>query len=160
MQIYLLRHGIAEHTSPGGSDAARELTPEGREKIREAMKVAARAGVAPSLIITSPYRRAVSTARIAAEVLGYRGEIAASRTLEPGGDPRAVWEEIRVHRAERSLLLAGHEPLFSALGAYLLGAPEVNIDFRKGALLAIEIPAFGAQPRGILKWMLTAKLCG
>jgi hypothetical protein len=36
--------------------------------------------------------------------------------------------------------------------------PDLYIDFKKGALLAIEMPAVGPQPRGILKWMLTARL--
>jgi len=31
MEIYLLRHGIAEDSSPSGSDADRRLTDEGRE---------------------------------------------------------------------------------------------------------------------------------
>src|SRR5512138_3795932 len=110
MLIYLLRHGIAEPGSATGSDADRELTEQGRQKIREVMKVAGRAGVAPSVVISSPYRRALATARIAADLLG--GELVQSRVIEPGGDPRSVWEEIRVHRSEESLMLVGHEPLF------------------------------------------------
>jgi phosphohistidine phosphatase len=157
MQIYLLRHGIAESVSTTGLDADRELTEPGRQKVRQVVKAAGRAGIAPTLIISSPYRRALATAKIAADLLG--GELVESRTIEPGGDPQTVWEEIRVHKGEESLMLVGHEPLFSALGAYLLGAPEIHIDFKKSALMAIEIPEFGALPRGILKWMLTAKLC-
>ena len=45
MEIYLLRHGIAEDASPGSSDAARELTPEGREKTAAVLKRARGAGV-------------------------------------------------------------------------------------------------------------------
>lgn len=160
MWIYLLRHGIAEDRSASGADADRELTNEGRQKLREVLKTAARAGVEPSLVLTSPYRRALDTARIAAEVLGYNGELLQTGTLTPGGRPDAVWEELRVHRGERAILLAGHEPLFSALGAYLLGAPELYIDFKKGALLAIEMDGFGARAHGVLKWLLTAKLAG
>jgi phosphohistidine phosphatase len=156
MEIYLLRHGIAEaHAS---SDAERDLTGEGRRKVHEVMKVAARAGVRPALVLSSPYRRALETARIAIEVLGYRGDLVRNQALVPDADVRAVWEEVRAHRTEESLLLVGHEPLFSSLGAFLLGVPELHIDFKKGALLALEMPAFGAQPHGILKWMLTVKL--
>jgi phosphohistidine phosphatase len=133
MQIYLLRHGVAESQSTTGADADRELTDEGRQKVREVMKAAARAGVAPSLVISSPYRRAASTARIAVEVLGSKSDFLRSNALTPDRDPEAVWEEIRVHRHETAVLLVGHEPLFSELGAYLLGAPELHIDFKKGA---------------------------
>src|SRR6266849_7843487 len=36
MTLYVLRHGIAETTAPGGNDAARHLTPRGRAKMRAA----------------------------------------------------------------------------------------------------------------------------
>jgi phosphohistidine phosphatase len=158
MEIYLLRHGVAEVSSDSGADADRELTNEGRHKVKDVAKAAARAGVVVSMVVTSPYRRAVETARIAAGALGYEGDLLRSDALIPGGDPAAVWNEIRVHRDERAILLAGHEPLFSALGAYLLGVPDLSIDFKKGALLALEIDGFGPRPRGVLKWMLTSKL--
>jgi phosphohistidine phosphatase len=65
VQIYLLRHGIAENTTP---DSERALTPEGREKLRRVLARARAADVALSLILSSPYRRAIETAEIAAEV--------------------------------------------------------------------------------------------
>jgi phosphohistidine phosphatase len=156
MEIYLLRHGIAE--AQAATDAERALTGEGKRKVHEVMNAALRAGVRPALVLSSPYRRAMETARIAAEILEYKGEIVRAQTLVPDADVHAVWEEIRVHRSEASILLVGHEPLFSSLGAFLLGVPELHIDFKKGALLALEMPAFGTRPHGILKWMLTAKL--
>jgi phosphohistidine phosphatase len=160
MQIYLLRHGIAEVHSASGADADRELTDEGREKVLSVAKAAARAGVAPSLVITSPYRRALETARVAVQALQYTGEIVRSNALIPESHPLAVWDEIRTHREEGAILLVGHEPLFSSLSAFLLGAPELEVDFKKGALLALEVGGFGARPRGVLRWMLTARLAG
>jgi len=59
-----------------------------------------------------------------------------------------------------SVMLVGHEPLFAMLAAYLMGVPEAKIDFKKGAIIAIEAPSAGSAPRGILKWMLTPKLAG
>ncbi len=158
MELYLLRHGIAEEHAR--SDAERELTAEGRDKVRDVMKTAARAGVTASLVLSSPYRRALATARIAAEELRYKGQIATTPVLQPGGGVEAVWDEIRAHSDETSILLVGHEPLFSSLGAFLLGAPELRIAFKKGALLALDMPSVGRRPSGILNWMLTARLAG
>lgn len=149
MEIYLLRHGIAEEGHP---DAARALTSEGKEKLRRVMK---RAGVKPSAILTSPYRRAMETAAIAAEELGYDGEIERAQALTPDGSPEAVWEEIRAHKSERGILLASHEPLMSATVAFLLGAPGLHVDMKKAALVRIDVDRFGPQPLGVLKWMLT-----
>ncbi|HLJ14139.1 MAG TPA: phosphohistidine phosphatase SixA [Bryobacteraceae bacterium] len=158
MQIYLLRHGIAENGRTGQSDSERSLTSEGRKKLREILCLARDAGVSASLILSSPYRRAVQTAAIAAEVFSYKEELLRTRALEPTASPSDVWEEVRAHKGEEQLLLVGHEPLFSSLGAYLLGAQELAIDFKKGALLRIDLESFGAQPHGVLKWLLVPKL--
>ena len=61
MELYLLRHGIAEDHAT--SDADRALTDEGREKVHRVMKRAAASGVSPSLIISSPYKRAPRNCR-------------------------------------------------------------------------------------------------
>ena len=160
MEIYILRHGIAEDGQAGQPDGERALTPDGKKKLRNVLKVAASAGVTPALILTSPLRRALQTAQIAAEILDYKGELLRTKALEPGSEPRAVWEEIRVHKDETNILLAGHEPLFSRLTAYLLGCPNLQIDFKKGALACVEMDRFAAEPHGVLRWMLTSKLAG
>jgi phosphohistidine phosphatase len=158
MQIYILRHGIAEDSVAGQSDSERALTPEGKKKLRSVLRVAREAGVSPALILTSPLKRAVQTAQLAAEMLGYKGDLLRTEALEPGAHPRKVWEEIRVHKDESEILLAGHEPLFSSLTAYLLGSPDLQVDFKKGALACVEVDRFGAEPHGALRWFITPKV--
>ena len=158
MQIYILRHGIAEDAKPGGRDADRELTAEGRKKLREVLRAARGAGVAPSLIVTSPLKRALQTAEIAAEILGYKEDVLRTKTLVPGAAPREVWEEIRIHKDIEQLMLVGHEPLLGSLTGYLLGSPLIEVDFKKGALARVDMRQFTAEPRGILKWLLVARL--
>lgn len=158
MELYLLRHAIAEDRSPSGRDEDRRLTDEGREKLRRVMKRASKAEVAPSLILSSPLVRAMQTAEIAAEILTYAGEIVRVDSLTPDSSPKDVWDEIRTHKDETAILLAGHEPLFSATTAYLLGATRSMVDFRKAGLVRIDVHGFGASPAGVLQWMLTPKL--
>jgi phosphohistidine phosphatase len=158
MELYLLRHGIAEEHSATGRDADRSLIEEGREKLRRVLKRAASAAVSPSLILSSPYKRALETAEIAASELHYEGQILRSGSLTPDSSPSSVWSEIREHRNEASILLAGHEPLFSATVALLLGSTHDMIEFRKAALVRIDIHSFGPTPQGVLQWMLTPKL--
>jgi phosphohistidine phosphatase len=160
MEIYIFRHGIAEEGRAGQPDSERALTSEGKKKLRNILRVANEAGVQPSLILSSPYRRAVQTAQLAAEILEYKGDLVRTQTLEPGSHPRMVWDEIRVHKNERQILVAGHEPLFSALMAYLLGCQNLQVDFKKGAIVCVEIGRFDPEPHGVLKWMLTSKLAG
>lgn len=158
MQVYLLRHGIAEENRSGKSDAERQLTAEGRRKLRETLRTVAEADAKPSLILTSPLQRAVQTAEIARSVLNHKGDLLETEALLPGANPEQVWDEIRVHKDEPELMLVGHDPLFTHLAGHFLGFPELNIDFKKGAILRVDFESFGPSPKGVLRWFLVAKL--
>ena len=158
MEIYLLRHGIAEDGRPGGRDSDRALTAEGEEKLRRVLKRARQSGVAPGVILASPYRRAVETAQIATQILEYGGEIVKTHALVPNATPLQAWEEICSRRTEEAILLASHEPLMSSLAAFLLSSPALQVEMKKGALVRVDCGNFGPAPRGVLKWMLTAAL--
>jgi phosphohistidine phosphatase len=158
MELYLLRHAIAEDRSASGRDADRKLTAEGLDKLRRVARFAFAAGVRPSLVLSSPYVRAFETATAAARVLDYKGDILKTDRLTPDASPSDVWTEVRGHRGEESILLVGHEPLFSALASWLLGSARLMIDFRKAALVRIDFDTLGAEPRGVLQWMITPKL--
>ncbi len=160
LEVYLLRHGIAEEGRPGSRDADRALTPEGKRRLRETLNVARSAGASPQLLLSSPYRRAVETARIAAEVFGFKGQIIESAAFTPGSDTRAAWEEIRLYAGTGSLLVASHEPLTGLLIGFLCGTPNLIVDVKKGSLTRVDLDHVGAQPRGVLKWMLTPRLAG
>jgi phosphohistidine phosphatase len=157
MEIYILRHGIAEEARAGMPDAERALTDNGREKLRAVLERAREAGVKPSLILTSPYRRAQQTAQMAAQVLGCH-KIVETEALVPSSAPKAVWDAICARRREPALLIAGHEPLLGMTVGYLLGAPALQVDLKKAALVRIDQESFSGAPRGILKWMLTPRL--
>ncbi len=158
MELYLLRHGIADDAAPGGRDADRALTAEGKRKLRELLKVAADADLRPSLMLTSPYKRAADTAAIAAKALGYAGDVLETQALVPHADVQDLWQEVRAHRSETCLVLVSHEPLLSVAAAFLLNANAMRIDFKKGALMRIDVDGFSAQPSGVLKWYLTSRL--
>ena len=158
MEIYLLRHGIAEDADPGSPDSERALTREGREKLRRILKRAREAGVAPSLILSSPYKRAVETAALAATGFDYKTGVLQTDTLVPHGSPEKVWGELRTHKDETAILLAGHEPLMSHLAAYLLASPALRIEIKKAAMVRIDVGGLGAVPHGTLRWMIYPKL--
>lgn len=157
MRIYILRHGIAEDAAPGGSDAARALTSAGKQKLRTVLDRARAAGVRPSVVLTSPLKRALQTAEIARAVLGVKRELITTDALAPTGTPQRVWGEIRAQHAG-PVLIAGHEPLLGQAVAFLLRCPALQLDLKKGALVSVEVEAGESEPHGILKWVLTPKL--
>ncbi len=149
MQIYLLRHGIADDPRPGQADSERALTAEGRKRLRAVKR---RADLATMFTLSSPYLRAMQTAAI------FGGEIVQTRTLEPGANPEDAWNEIRLFKDKTQILCTTHEPLCGRLAAYLLNAPSLQIDVKKGALIRIDVDRLGPKPHGTLKWMLVPKL--
>jgi phosphohistidine phosphatase len=159
VKIYLLRHGTAEPRGPGVPEATRALTPEGKVEIRAVARQASEtAKIAPDLILSSPFTRALETARIAGKAVGCT-KIIETKSLLPDLAPTQIWNEIREHRDVKELLVAGHEPHLSRFAAFLLEAP-VAVDMKKGALLRIDVQDREGPPRGVLKWMLTPRLSG
>ena len=158
MEIYILRHGIAEEATGGMKDADRALTSEGATKLETVLRRARAVDVEPPIILTSPYRRARETAEIAAKTLRGKSTLVESAALVPESSPEAVWDDIRAHKSEAQVMAVGHEPLLSALFAYLLGDPSLQVDLKKGGLGRIDVDRFTGQPRGVLKWLIYPKL--
>lgn len=157
MHIYVLRHGAAEPVRPGVSDSERALTSEGRQMVRDLTRGAARL-METVRLLSSPYRRAIETAAIAAEQLDVEGEILETKWLTPHTNPQEAWNEIREHSDASALLLVGHEPLVSTLTAFLLGSGSVDIEFAPATLACVEMIQFRSSPRGVLKWLTPARL--
>lgn len=152
-----MRHGTSEMARGGMPDRDRRLTAEGIAQVRAVARAAASVVPAP-VVVASPYRRALETASIAAEAWNLVSEVTRSGALTPESAAPEAWEEIRAHRGAATLLLVGHEPLFSALTAFLLGFQELAVEFQPATMACVEIVEFGARPRGVLKWLLPARL--
>jgi phosphohistidine phosphatase len=158
MRLYLFRHGIAEASARSGRDADRTLTEEGREKVRRVVRRAREGGMWPTLIMASPFARALETAQVAAKTLGLEDEIITSKAFIPDASPEDAWAEIRTYKDQPEVLIASHEPLCGELTSFLLDAPTLAVDFRKAGLICIDIDVAGPRPHGVLQWMLTSKL--
>lgn len=149
MRLYLLRHGTAEETPPGLSDNARALTPGGVDDVRALGRELARRGETLDAILCSSLVRAVQTAQIISEAIGFRGPLRVLADLIPGGHPIDAVELARTSGVE-SVLLVGHEPQMSAMSAYALGRPDAA-PFQPGMLLAVDLPESG---KGTLRFGL------
>src|SRR5438045_1136761 len=97
MEIYLLRHGAAERNEPSSRDADRRLTDQGIAEVTDVITQAHRAGFNPSLIFSSPYARALETARLTARLLDYELDILTTTALAPESTPEDAWEELRLY---------------------------------------------------------------
>jgi phosphohistidine phosphatase len=152
MEVYLLRHAIAGPTTAGERDADRQLTDEGIRMLGIALARARSFGARPSLILSSPYARAIDTANIAMRELGCPRPPIATACLTPDSTPRAVWDEVRIYASEPSILLTSHEPLLSATAAWMLGPLQEVTPFWPSGLVCIDFATVGLEPRGVIRW--------
>ena len=137
MEIYIVRHGIAEEVSVDGSDEARELTDEGKKKMKEAAAGFAQMERKVERICSSPLVRARQTAEILASELDLKVE--ELKELSPGYSPGEVCDKLIRSKKHGNTMLVGHEPNCSELASYLLlGSNGINIEFKKGAICVIE----------------------
>ena len=151
MEIDLLRHGTAAPAEPGGADGDRPLSEAGQAQVRDVVERAREAGAKPSLILCSPYTRAVQSANIAAGALGYTGRIERSRALEPDRSPFDLWDDLRGRSGETEILLVGHLPLLGDLASILLGK---GVGITPATMVRIHIPELVPEPGGTLQWVL------
>lgn len=80
------------------------------------------AGVTFDVVLTSPLVRAVQTAELLVEAVGYLGVIEAHAGLSPGAQPEVIAAELLARGG--AVAAFGHEPSISALAAYLSGRPS------------------------------------
>lgn len=159
MDLYLLRHGKAEKTVPGGGcDEDRPLTKGGRSEIREIAAWIRSQGCMIDCIATSPLTRARETAAIVAlEYQAARGP-ETWEELSPGvGFDRLIYR-IREQTAVISLLMVGHEPSLSdSIGRIISGTGEVRVVLKKGGIAKIENFLPSEHPSGDLVWLLSPR---
>jgi phosphohistidine phosphatase len=124
VDVFLIRHAAAIDETLELRDPMRHLTAEGRA---QAVALGDRLrwhDCTPSQIWTSPLVRAVQTAELVAAGLKTTVPVEVVPLLAPGESARALLAAVQKLPADASVILVGHEPGMSGLGALLVGAPD------------------------------------
>ncbi len=153
MQLYIVRHGIAEE--PGeGPDEERALTAKGAARMAKVARGLRALKCRPGRVLTSPLRRAEQTARILAEALCPEAPLVMCEQLAPGASvPELLGELAGV--AEESVMLVGHNPDLPRLAGRLLCARgRAEALLKKGAVCCLTFDAAPAPGTGRLDWLL------
>lgn len=160
-RIYIVRHAIAEDRSASGRDYDRELTREGRKKMKRAARGLVALDVHAPLILASPLVRAKETADILLETLP-EARLEVCDLLAPGVDADALAGFIDRRRNADAVMLVGHEPDLSGLLAKWLTGSRSGFAtrFRKGAVACLMAGMLPPQGRATLEWFLTADQLG
>lgn len=155
MQIYIIRHAIAELREAWEQpDEARPLTQAGRKKMKRIARGLARLGVKLSHLYSSPLVRAQQTAEILQAQFQLKST-AQTQLLVPEANPADIIPWLNEHTENVALALVGHEPHVSALLAYLLtGQTRAPMPFKKGGVALLEVNRPVVAGQCALRWLL------
>ena len=153
MKIIILRHAEAVDLSQaGGSDRDRKLTARGEKQAALAGRMLKATGLIPGTIWSSPYPRAMQTARLAARQWEGEKDVQGIELLEPGVDAGDVIERIAATGPEEPLMLVGHNPDLEELTGTLISPDgKARVNLGKGAIAILETDGPAAQGRATLK---------
>ncbi|HEY8514534.1 MAG TPA: phosphohistidine phosphatase SixA [Candidatus Binatia bacterium] len=160
-RVYIVRHAIAEEESASGRDEDRELTPEGRKKMKRAARGLVELEVTLQRIVTSPLVRARQTAEILGEAFP-DVPIEVADALAPGVDERALTRLLNGRYAGESVALVGHEPDLGELLSYWLTGSRHAFEtrFKKGAVACLATDELPPTGKAMFEWMMTAAQLG
>jgi phosphohistidine phosphatase len=135
MDLFLIRHAIAEERRAGLPDARRELTDKGRARFEAAVRSLDRAGFRFDRVYYSPWTRAAQTAELLAP-LADGPLVAAEGLAQP---PHA---EFFASLKGKRVACVGHEPWMSDTVALLTtGTPDGTwLHFKKGGIAWLRGP--------------------
>ncbi|MCI0329628.1 MAG: phosphohistidine phosphatase SixA [candidate division Zixibacteria bacterium] len=158
MRLFLMRHAIAvPRGTPGYPKDDRPLTPAGIKKMKEAALGMPKVVQKPDVILTSPFKRALHTAQIAAKALKAEKKVKIAQKLSPGARPEDFMEELAKYKTAKNVLIVGHEPDLGKFASALLEARPNFIEFRKGGLCRIDWDGLPPQNSARLVWHLKPK---
>lgn len=142
MELYLIRHGIAQERDSALKDEDRSLTKIGEDKIKEVAKRLYNLGLRFDGILTSPLVRSHQTAEIFS-CLQPTGKLQVSNDLAPNGSIHSWlnWLDQQQYSHNSKLALIGHQPDLGAWASMLVwGEANDGLILKKAGIIGLTIP--------------------
>lgn len=162
MQLILVRHAEAagEHDPDAEIDFARALTEHGKQQAANLCEALRQHGVKPGVIAASPLIRAKQTADALWSLLPAGREVATTDGLKYDAlRPRKLSKEI-VEMNDDCVVLVGHMPDLGIYAAWLLGAGDHIVQFKKCAAASFTVADDEIKEGGgELNWLVTPSWC-
>ena len=140
MDLFLIRHAIAEERRAGLDDADRQLTDKGRSRFEAMVRGLDHAGFQFDRVYYSPWLRAAQTAELLASITD--GPFISTEELAQAPDP-AFFASVQGRRAA----CVGHQPwMGDALALLTTGEPYGPwVRFKKGGIAWLRGSPTAAQ---------------
>lgn len=137
MNLYLVRHSLAENISENKKDFDRELTEEGKYIIRKTSSSWKSYIENVDVILTSPLVRAIQTAEIISLNLQEKSNIIRDNNLGTGSRTADLIDLLNSLEHE-NVIVVGHQPDLSQHLNNFCGTGSFNLAFPPAALAKIE----------------------
>src|ERR1043166_7418135 len=125
--LLLVRHAKSNKDHPGLADRDRPLADRGRKEAPKMGKRLAKRGVKPDVLVSSPALRALTTAQLMADEIGYgRDDIVVDDRLYASSDDRLLAVIRALDDKVGCVMLFGHNPEFTDL-AHRLSSDIVDM---------------------------------
>lgn len=157
MNILFLRHASAgEHMANPKKDEKRALDKNGVEQCVYVGRCLNALAVQVDLVISSPLKRAVQTASLVGNEMGYEGKLQLEDALRPGAAFADFRRLLSKYSRHESVMVVGHNPNLSEfLGRCVSeNACEASIELKKGAVARVDM----TRNSGVLQWCITPKM--
>lgn len=156
MILYLVRHSISEKIFPPKKDFERELTKEGISLIHKASVGWKKIIPSMDLILTSPYLRAVQTAKIISEVYAIPDKLILENNLAAGCSTGNLIDTLLNYEQE-NIAVIGHQPDLSHHISNLCSDNHLNISFSPAAIAKISFDGQLRFGNGKLEFLIPAE---
>jgi phosphohistidine phosphatase len=155
--LLILRHAKSSWKEDSLPDIERPLNKRGKETAPQMGELIHREGLVPDLIISSAAQRARLTAELAAEAMGYDGQIEVDRELYGGGPSAYLRALSKVDNFFDRVMIVGHNPDVEDL---IKGLTHQYQPMPTAALAWVELPietwkALDIQQHGRVAWTET-----
>ncbi len=137
MNLYLIRHSIAENISVDKKDFDRELTEEGKLIINKASQAWKNFINNIDIVLSSPLTRAVQTAEIIAENIQSKPKVIKDNNLGIGSRTSDLLDLLN-GMDFKNVAVVGHQPDLSHHINNFCGTGNFNLAFPPAALAKIE----------------------
>ncbi|MCS7053892.1 MAG: phosphohistidine phosphatase SixA [Ignavibacterium sp.] len=157
MNLFLIRHSIAEYATPDKSDSHRELTLEGKELMLAGCNLLKKLEPELNLILTSPYLRAYQTAEIIAKSYGNKILLMKENNLAAGCSTGILLETLSIYDYE-NIAIVGHQPDLSNHISNLTSNGNINLIFSPASIAKIKFESKLGFGKGKLEAVLPSSI--
>jgi phosphohistidine phosphatase len=152
MNIFLIRHGKAEPASPAKKDIDRELTEEGIKIIKRSVGFWKNGNLSFDFILTSPFKRAIQTAEIIAELMNFKNDLMIDKALSPGSSTRSVIQLAEALNGD-NIAMVGHQPDMSFHISSLACNSELKLKFSPASIAKVSFTGNPKPGEGVLEFL-------